>query len=335
MPSQTRKKRRQRGGKSIFNFLSNNSASATKKYRPPHLEERSSCHPSVKPMKIDNTESCLTETNIAKLGADWNKAHSKKLIPLDDATKTWKSMREVLKDRCTTEYCWINQPFVSSAVRSELKKQFRPAAPASWETDSTEWLDSDNIYKMLMQLTEAYPYFTTIYPSPIDFDKKIYDSIYNGECVVNELCQLNVQRDLREKGKTAFGIVFNLDKHDEGGSHWVALYIDLAGNSTRLAGAYYWDSYGYQAPNRIKTLMKRIKNQEKLNGNNSFVLEENTVRHQRKNSECGIYSLYFIASMLEGRTFEDITKNIVDDDTINQMRHVYFTWGGAIAVRRD
>lgn len=322
----TRKIRyKQKGGKSIFSFITGDNK--TSKYRPPHYNA-TPCHPSVKPIKIDNSESCLTPTQIIELGSEWNKAHPKKAVSINNAENTWKSMREVMKDRCTSEYCWINQPYVSNDVKMKLKNQFRPAAPASWESNSTEWLDSDNIYKMLEQLAEAYPYFATIYPSPIDFDKKVYNSIYNGECVVNELCNLNVQRDLREKGKTAFGIVFNLDKHDESGSHWVALYIDLTGNTHRKAGAYYWDSYGFPAPKYIKILMKRIKSQEQLNGNDDFVLEENTVRHQRKDSECGIYSLYFIASMLDGRTFEDITKNIVNDDTINQMRKVYFTWGG-------
>ena len=33
------------------------------------------------------------------------------------------------------------------------------------------------------------------------------------------------------------GIVFNLDKHDQEGSHWVSMFIDL-----KRDGIYYFDS---------------------------------------------------------------------------------------------
>ena len=50
----------------------------------------------------------------------------------------------------------------------------------------------------------------------------------------------------------------------------------------------------------------------------------NNVRFQYKNSECGVYSMYFIISLLNGQKFKDFIKNIIDDDTINKLRYKYY-----------
>lgn len=312
---------------------------AVSTYVPPHIEDPP-CHPSILP-EARRTGTCLEPADIELIRKKWNESNATETIPRISTAVTRRKMGEVLSERCAhsdnPEYCWISQPFVGGE-QVRLKHKFRIVAPESWKSDPTTWLDSNNIYGCLKQLSEAYPWFETIYPSPVDFDKRIYDEVYNGECVVNELCNLDTNRDLRKKGKTAYGVVFNLDPHDKPGSHWVALYINLgetgslqpganvasgSGLSGSLRpGAYYWDSYGIKAPARIKTLMKRIQEQE--GGPSSFIIRENAIQHQKKGSECGIYSLYFITSLVEGRSFEDVTRNIVDDDTINRFRKVYF-----------
>ena len=60
---------------------------------------------------------------------------------------------------------------------------------------------------------------------PIDFDEK-YSM---GSCIVDELCTLNLN-SVKKRNKKRIGIVFNLDKHNESGSHWVAMFIDLIKN---------------------------------------------------------------------------------------------------------
>ncbi len=50
----------------------------------------------------------------------------------------------------------------------------------------------------------------------------------------------------------------------------------------------------------------------------------NDVRFQYKNSECGVYSMYFITQFLEGNTFDKIIHNIIDDDTINKKRDYFY-----------
>ena len=50
----------------------------------------------------------------------------------------------------------------------------------------------------------------------------------------------------------------------------------------------------------------------------------NKVRHQFKNSECGVYSMNFIISLLEGKTFTEVTENIIKDDDMLKNRDVFY-----------
>ena len=122
-----------------------------------------------------------------------------------------------------------------------------------------------------------------------------------------------------KKGKIFLGVVFNLDKHYESGSHWVALFAKL-----NVGKIYYFDSYGYEPSKEVVTLMKRLKQQCKNLGIENPEIKINNVRHQRKGSECGVYSINFILRLLRGDTFEEITNNITTDSDINRCRSVYF-----------
>ena len=69
--------------------------------------------------------------------------------------------------------------------------------------------------------------------------------------------------------------------------------------------------------------MNRLKEQTREMGHN-LVIKINNVRHQYKNSECGVYCIYFLTSLLEGKTFENVINNIVDDDNMNAKRNDFF-----------
>ncbi len=50
----------------------------------------------------------------------------------------------------------------------------------------------------------------------------------------------------------------------------------------------------------------------------------NKVRHQFKDSECGVYCMNFIIRLLNGESFNSITNNITNDEEINICRNKYF-----------
>ena len=89
-----------------------------------------------------------------------------------------------------------------------------------------------------------------------------------------------------------------------------------------------FDSYAVcPPPAEIRRLIQHFKSYSKeLYGTeNAFRVNCNNIRHQLANSECGVYSIYFLTESLKGRTFNDITSNIKRDEEINQFRQIYFS----------
>ena len=100
-------------------------------------------------------------------------------------------------------------------------------------------------------------------------------------------------QDLQNRGKTKIGIVFNLDKHDEPGSHWVAMFVDLENNFI-----FYFDSALNPVPRQISKLKSEIKKQGKhLHDPIDFNYIQNDYNHQKTNTECGMYCLFFIVTL--------------------------------------
>lgn len=289
------------------------------------------CNPA---LRRRDGESCLPPEARTLIHNAWNKTHSnskgKSNGKSNGKTKgknttrkngrqragmsSMQNLRNLMREhyKCSTEFCMVSKmPGVSDAERKKLKQYFRPEKPTDWDAKPTLWLDSYNIEDVMRQYEAAVPSFEFIGPVPIDFDAKSEDTW--GKCIVDELCKLDIQASKRA-GKTKIGIVFNLDPHDEPGSHWVCAFIDIDAGA-----AYYFDSYGFEPEKEIVALLKRCKDQGITN------IYYNDIRHQRKGSECGMYSLFCIVSLLNGLSFYDICTNVIDDNTMNTLRDVFFS----------
>ena len=186
--------------------------------------------------------------------------------------------------------------------------------PKSWVKNKYEWLSSIDIESVMKQYEGKYKDFKFIGPVPIDFDYK-YEF---GQCVVNELCNINIENMLKKK-IYKIGVVYNLDPHDKPGSHWVASYMDLKKNIF-----YFFDSYGTSPPSQITVLIERLQEQAKSLGK-TLEYDYSKIRHQYENSECGVYSLYFIIQLLEGKkTFNQLQSSRIPDQFVNNKREEYF-----------
>jgi hypothetical protein len=168
----------------------------------------------------------------------------------------------------------------------------------------------------------VYPNFEFVGPVPMDFDTKLGF----GQCVVDELCKVKLDK-LIAKGDTKLGVIFNLDKHTESGSHWVAMYCNVNNdnNYNNGGGGYigYWDSYGMKPSPEVVVLMDRLKKQAEDLGK-PIEIKINKTRHQYKNSECGVYCIYFITSLLDGKNFDEVVNNIISDDDMNAKRSKFY-----------
>ena len=167
----------------------------------------------------------------------------------------------------------------------------------------------------MKQYEKTYKCFSFIGPSPIDFDTHIM----NGECVWEELCEFNLKKEM-DSGKFKFGIIFNLDPHYKGGSHWVSLFIN-----TRKKKIFYFDSVGNNIPPQIMKFVEKVIMQGK-DMNINFVFDQNyPIEHQYGNTECGVYSIFFIVHMLEDKLSEHYLKtHILKDEYMQNFRKIYF-----------
>ena len=198
-----------------------------------------------------------------------------------------------------------------------MADSFAPESPAEWKKNPNEWLSSIDIMNVMKQYEKAYKCFDFIGPTPIDFDtRKLY-----GECVWEELCNFNLAQQIKN-GKTKIGIIFNTDTHDKPGQHWISMFINI-----KKKRIFFFDSTGDEPQPEIMALVNRIKEQGlALKIKLVFKYDSNEgVEHQYGNTECGIYSLFFIVHMLEDNMTEHYLKtHILKDEYMQKFRNVYF-----------
>ena len=260
--------------------------------------------------------TCFTKDALINIIRAWNSHYKEDKIEYsinDSKYVLWKKMNETLKSKCSNDYCWTKQSFLSSKKTELNNKYFRPKMPNKWYEKSREWLNTDDIDNVMKQYEKKYDNFYFVGAVPMDFDKKLSF----GSCVINELCNINIKR-LLSRGKTKVGVVLNLDNHDQDGSHWVSLFCDFDKDNI-----YYFDSYGYKETKEVRNFVERLQKQgNELNKDIKFNINKN--RHQYKNSECGVYSMNFIERLLKDEPFDDISNIIVKDDEMFQNRERYF-----------
>ena len=216
---------------------------------------------------------------------------------------------------CSTELCWAKQ---DSETASYSSAAFRPGMPHSWKTNHTAWLSTSDIQRVMQQYEKAYKGFHFVGAVPVDFASP-HDNGQIGMCVVQALCNVRIQQ-WSTRGIDQVGIVYNLDAHDEPGSHWVSSFIDI-----EACKVYYYDSFGAEPPYEIHKFLTNMASQLADFHGARCEVQTNNYRHQFRNTECGIYSMYFIATMLEGaQSYTDFVQNGLNDTQMNKYRQVFY-----------
>jgi len=287
--------------------------------------QKMNCSPAVNG-KSPVADSCFTTEVLMQIKDSYNKFHTDLPIASTDPTMVWKELKEKLS-HCSSEDCWLSEIKDKNTQTKLDQYLFAPDMPDDWKGDAGAWLSNFDIMKVLKQYEVPYPKFVLLGPTPIDFDAKPDDM--GGKCVWDELCQFSV-KSMLDKGKTKIGVVFNLDKHNQKGSHWVSMFIDLEDNFI-----FYLDSAGEKVKKEIKLFVNRVIKQGIANGKTIHFYENFPLEHQMGENECGMYVLYFIITMLTGKAdgiiFKDYVERIdffktkrISDTYMNQFRKKYF-----------
>lgn len=285
--------------------------------------------------------TCYSPKKLHKMKDFWNARHPDVPIKTNNTKTIWESLKKKLEPTCSQEMCWMEQQFMKRGVDKELRDfTFAPRVPDTWKKKSDEWLSSIDILRVMSQYEHEYPCFEFLGPSPIDYDHK---KVYN-ECVWDELCNFSLSQHL-ENGKRKIGIIFNLDPHYKEGSHWVALFIYIPKEymnedkrHTQKAGIYYFDSYGDKPEPQINKFINTVIRQGRQL-HIPFSKKVNTKRHQYSESECGMFSMYFIIKMLmadgnpklANNCNDEMFKNVslngkIPDTHMKKLRKLYFNW---------
>ena len=260
------------------------------------------------------------------------------VMPHDSADRRdkevlWNAVDGKMASKCTTEYCWGKHIGPGKRGRgggamawlggggageddyghAEPTAAFRPRMPTEWEAKPNLWLSTVDIQQVMNQYEAVHSDFKFIGPVPVDFQSPSGDT-----CVSPELCQIDLHGWWKQ-GIRRVGIVFNMDPHDMSGSHWVAAFCDMAG-----AAAYYYDSFGVKAPQEIDTLLRQFAAQGQELLGTPLRIESNETRHQFKNTECGVYSMHFIMSMLSGQAFDEFIANGMNDEQMQRFRQYFY-----------
>jgi hypothetical protein len=300
-----------------------------------------STKPSCAPHKNPNSHkefTCFSDAALVKLKNTWNARHPavNERITSNDSKEIWMQLKKNMSSTCNQEMCWLKQEIFKNMNDKELLNfTFSPTAPKSWSKNPNEWLSSLEITSVMKQYEKEYPEFDFIGPSPIDFMKKEVD----GRCVWQELCEFNVGKLLKQK-KQKIGIIFNTDPHDKSGSHWISLFINF---DVKAPFIFFFDSNGSDAPKEVQAFITDIikpqmlaqpelANAKIVEETNAKTASHGAVQHQHGNTECGMYSLYLIISLLTGqehhKTFNDF-KNanmIITDKNMEALRHKLYNF---------
>jgi len=255
------------------------------------------------PARKKNQGSCYTLDELLSIVNDYNQQNNNKIELKKDRKYLLKELTDRLKNVCDDERCWLRQNFIKNSNLKKLKNVHRVTGPSV----GRKWLDTENTFLSMKQYEEKYPEFMYLGTVPLDFD-----SMRGREYNLS-----NLEYD-KFKGKDKFGAIFNLDRHSEPGSHWVALFANL--NTGHII---YFDSYGGEPPKEIKRLMdvfSKLCRERGVDPKQTF----NVTQHQRGNSECGVYSMNFIIRCIYENPDDVIGQNRIPDKNINKCRRVYF-----------
>jgi len=267
------------------------------------------------PSKGNQKYTCYSLDSLKKIAKEYNRKYGRPFIKIKDKSRIqlWQDIRKRLSDRCNSnDSCWIEQDFVKNTNNNEiLNNTFKPKMPNEWKNDMTIWLNTDDIDNIMKQYEKKYKNFFFVGPVPIDCN-------ING----NLMCQLtnfNVNK-MYKRGINKIGIIYNTDTSNGPGEHWQSVFCDISRKKIT-----FFDSYASKPSDEIMYLMKKLQYDLK-NGKNNIMMdiEWNKKRHQYDGYNCGMYSMFFIIQMLEGKTLSQINRMKLDTNKMQKLKKIYY-----------
>jgi hypothetical protein len=207
------------------------------------------------------------------------------------------------------------------------RQDLRPSQPKEWVKNPVEWLSNFDIMKVMNQyqiLPKNKYKFLGVFS--IDFGLKKKD----GGCLHSDFCNINIEEMLKNGNIKYMGFITNLSRSNEPGTHWTSSFFVFDPNLPSFGG-YYYDSTTGNIPKDLKPVFDNIRKQSEKLFKKRFPIQINKIRHQKSNTECGMFSMAFQLLWLNylnknnQTTFETIVKESeYTDDKMKKLRFRYF-----------
>jgi len=120
-----------------------------------------------------------------------------------------------------------------------------------------------------------------------------------------------------------FGVIFNTDYSSGRGIHWFCVYCDF--NCDPISIEYFNSSGGPPKP-QVSDWMHKAKTQLLLSNREAQIIIIPKRQLQYSNSECGVWSLMYIQSRLEGKPPSYFEDNYALDSDMLIFRSNLFRW---------
>lgn len=297
----------------------------------------------------ENNHTIFKDSSLRKLINIYNNTSpSEKIIVNKNSTTNYNNINKKLKKICGNNKYWFWTAILEKMavkhfknpsdiktlwkIKRDLKNiakdELRPEKPENWYKNPKTWLSNYDIQNVMSQYAKAKHYkYNFLGVVPIDFS--VVNSM--GQCVYSNICTINIA-ELFKKNIKFVGLITNLDKHNEPGSHWTSTFF-VIDPKLQTYGAYYYDSTSSNIPKYLLPFMLNIKQQcDIMNPSSKFKIITNKKQHQYKNSECGIFSILFQIRWINkhivkknNTSFEEIVGNpFITDDKMLEMRNTLF-----------
>lgn len=226
---------------------------------------------------------------------------------------------------CTSEKCVVAAaaPKLGRSVAHGLiTRNYKIEGP----TDST-LLSNVNIDTILQQWTAQWPDFFAYNFNMLNYAQYNYQNGYV-EDKPDTLATINVG-ELYKKGFRTAACVINSDKYQGGGIHWMCLFADMRDAGTATV-EFFNSAGGCAAPEWYNWLAKAKSELEDAGIKTVRIINCGKVVHQDSMSECGVYSLFYIWSRLNGMAAADFQRAKIPDRYMFEFRQHLFAGPKAV-----
>jgi hypothetical protein len=245
-----------------------------------------------------------------------------------DERATPRAVRDVALEKldCDSEACALRDARLSRLVdREDIKEsvaRLKPSGPA----DNTDLLNNNNIDDVLGKLVLVHPSFYHMKFQMIDFAGE-RDAGPPGAWKVTptRLGTIDLMRDVVGAGYDTMGVVLNTDKRTGGGVHWFSIFCDFRSIPYTLE---YFNSSGNLPMKQVQAWLIKSETALRDAGKSVRVVTLSGMVHQKdSDTECGLYSVYYIYNRLKGVPAERFQQRRIPDRLMTEFRKDCFNGG--------